>query len=253
MFPLPVFIAPGELTDHRHMYSVDGMHRIMSVLEVGLDEVEAYIIIERDKLGYEISDVNYKEIYDEGATCTWFPRYQEIKEVRLVGQRKQVPRYTEIYDFSFLKDKIVVDFGCNIGQAVLEAYFHGAKRVYGYDYQEEAINTAKLIGKTLNIENVVTFDTIDFNNWETMSKVEELGSCDWIIFQAIYRTKEIEDIEKVMEFVYNFADEGIIFEGNADPKIDTFEFYNERVFKKYNLKYEFLGHSEHRPVWLLRK
>jgi SAM-dependent methyltransferase len=252
-FPLPVFIAPCGLTDCRKMFSVDGMHRIMSALEFGMTNIESYILVERDRLVYELNSKDIHNIDKEARKCTWFPRYQEIKEVNLEGQRKQVPRYTEIYDFSFLENKTVVDLGCNTGQAIFEAYFAGAKACYGFDYQLEAISTAKMITNTFNINDSVTFDTIDFNNWDTMDKVSEIGSCDWVIFQAIYRTKEIEDIEKVMNFVYNFVTEGIIFEGNAAPEIDTFEFYNEKVFKKYNLKYKFLGHSENRPVWILKK
>ena len=251
-FPPPVFIASSSLCNSDDMYSLDGMHRIMSSLEAGLTSITSIIIVPRVDLWKYMGSVELTEIEEAANTCTWFPRYQELREFNLTGQRKQVPRYSEIYDFSFLKGKTVVDLGCNIGQAPLEAFFKGAKQVYGFDYQTEAINTGKKITKALKNSSIL-FDTIDFNNWETMDKVKEIESCDWVIFQAIYRTKEINDIEKVMEFVYNFAKEGIIFEGNADPRLDTFEFYNEKVFEKYNLKYEYLGHSEHRPVWILRK
>ncbi|KKL91833.1 hypothetical protein LCGC14_1890750 [marine sediment metagenome] len=234
------------------LYSLDGMHRIMSALEAKVSSLEAIILIKRTDLYKYVDSSKIQSINNEGAKCTWFPRYQEIREVNLNGQRKQVPRYTQIYDFRFLKDKKVVDLGCNIGQATIEAFFNGSKEIYGFDYQSEAIQTARAIADALHIENI-KYDTVDFNNWPTMDKVKNLGSCDWMIFQAIYRTREIKDINPVMDFIYDFTKEGIIFEGHADPNIDTFEFYDKNVFKKYNYKYQYLGKSENRPAWLLTK
>jgi len=234
------------------LYSLDGMHRIMSALEAGVTSMNAIILIKRKDL-YKYLDLSkIQTINEDVSKCTWFPRYQEIREVALDGQRKQVPRYTQVYDFRFLKDKKVVDLGCNIGQATLEAFFNGAKEVYGFDYQPEAIQTARSIVDAMCIEDI-KYDTIDFNDWTTMDKVSKLDRCDWVIFQAIYRTKEIKDINQVMDFIYDFVKEGVIFEGHADPKIDTHEFYNKNVFKKYNYKYQYLGKSEDRPAWLLTK
>jgi len=235
------------------LYSLDGMRRIMSALEAGVNSINAVILIKRTDLHKYLNTNELSIINEEGANCTWFPRYQEIREVNLVGQRKQVPRYTQIYDFRFLKNKKVVDLGCNLGQATIEAFFNGASDIYGFDYQPEAIQTARTIANTLHINDVIKYNVVDFNNWSTMGVVKNLVDCDWIIFQAIYRTKEINDINAVMNFIYDFAKEGVIFEGHADSSIDTPEFYYKNVFNKYNYKYKYLGKSENRPAWILTK
>lgn len=235
------------------LYSLDGMHRIMGALEAGKNRIHSYILIPRTEVKSYLTSKQILEVGILADKCTWFPRYQEIKEVSLSGQRKQFPRYPNIYNFSFLNGKRVLELGCNKGQATLEAYMNGASEVFGFDYQIEAIETARKIAKILNIDDIVKYDTVDFNNWTTMDKVKALGKFDWIIFQAVYRTKEINDIAPVMDYIYNNANEGVIFEGHADPKIDTPEFYDKNVFRRYNYNAKFLGHSDNRPAWILTK
>lgn len=253
-----ILIHPQVLTKYsgksmRHyLYQLDGMHRVMSALEAGLDELEAYVIVNRDDLHIFISEEDKQVVSDLGGKCTWFPRYQEIREIGLKGQRVQEPRYTEIYDFSALKDKVVVDFGGNIGQAAIEAYFNGAKKVYNLDYQKDAIETGKKIVDILGLD--ITYSTIDFNaeNFEedVFSIVKEW---DWTVFQAIYRTFEIKDVDKNLQFIVKNTKKGLVFEGKADSKIDTDEFY-QNIFKPYKFKkIDFLGRSQNRPAYMIEK
>ena len=257
-FPPIILTHPGVLRNYLGtfvpdvLYSVDGMHRIMSALEAGVKELDAYVIIQRHDLCGYIMKQDLDEIDRLGSECTWFPRYQEIREAGLSGQRVQEPRYTRIYDFRNLNGKTVVDFGGNIGQAAIEAYFNGASKIYNFDYQECVINTAKKISDVFGM-NFIN-NTIDFNlptfEEDVLSVVQEW---DWTIYQAIYRTKEIYDSKKSFTFIVNKTKEGIYFEGNGDANIDTSQFYGD-LFSHFDfIEAKYLGHSQLRPAYKILK
>lgn len=236
----------------KFLYQVDGMHRVMSALEAGVNTIDAHVVVRRtDVKNFIDASIKY-DINTASDECTWFPKYQEIQEVGLQGVRKQNLRYPHFYDMSILKGKTVVDFGGNVGQASLEAWFNGASKTVNYDYQTCAIETGKKIASALGAD--IVNDTIDFNSptFET-DATKYLNSWDWTIFQAIYRTREINDIESNFDFIVEHTNEGIIFEGNADAVLDSDEFY-QSVFKKYNFsKIEKLGLTQHRPGYILHK
>jgi hypothetical protein len=224
----------------------------MSALEAGVNEIEAYIVINRTDLSNYLTKEDRQKINSLGSDCTWFPRYQEIREVGLSGQRVQEPRYTKIYDFSNLKDKVVVDFGGNLGQSSVEAYFNGAKKIYNFDYQGCVVDSGRKISEVLGMG--VIHNTIDFNlptfEEDVFNVVKEW---DWTIYQAIYRTKEIKDVNKSFTFIVNNTKEGMYFEGNGEATIDTPEFY-DKVFLPFNFKeITYLGHSQLRPAYKIIK
>ena len=119
--------------------------------------------------------------------------------------------------------------------------------------QECALETAEKIFKVLNMTNFSNH-FIDFNLTtfeKDSSKI--IPEWDWCIFQAIYRTKELIDIEKVFKYVVDHTKEGIIFEGNGDLHIDTEEFYYD-IFKPFKFSdVKFLGRSQQRPAFLITK
>jgi len=257
-FPPVILIHPTTLEELLEMdipddlYQLDGMRRVMSTLHAGEDKVDVMVLTPRNFINYLIDDEIIDEISGLRSKSTWFPNYQELMEIGLDGERWYAPRYTEIYNFSFLKDKTVVDFGGSSGQAALEAYFCGANKIYSFDCQRSLADTVEKISQTLGA-NIIS-DVIDFNSDtftdDVFNIVEEW---DWAIFQAIYRTKEIKDIKPIFKFIVENSKEGIIFEGNADPKIDTDEFY-QNIFKEFNFSdIKFLGHSDKRPAYILTK
>jgi hypothetical protein len=257
-FPPILLLHPGILAEITmsavpdFLYQIDGMHRIMSALEANVNHLDAYVLIRRKDLQYLIHEPLLNSIKTSSDECSWFPHYQEIQEVGITGSRPYAPRYTEVYDFSFLKDKIVVDFGGNIGQAAVEAYFCGASSVFNFEYQQCAIQTGKNIARALGIP--IQHNTIDFNSPDFEQHVKMIvPEWDWAIYQAIYRTKEIVDVKKSFDFIVNNTREGLIFEGNGEKNIDTVEFYME-IFKPYQFQeIKFLGFSQQRPAFIIRK
>lgn len=261
VFPPIMFVHPNvlqmvTLTSVQGVaFNVDGIHRMISFLESrdgqsGL--MEALFVVRREDLLDGISPEVRLRIQTAQKRCTWFPSYQEISEVGLVGQRGQFHRYSDVYDFSQLKGKRVVEFGCNTGQAAVEAYFSGAKSYRGIDVQEEAITTASEINSILGMG--IEFATGDFNDpnfYRDTLKVSD-PPWDWSLFLAIYRTREIEDREALFKFIVDNTAEGIIFEGHAAP-IDTREYY-ESIFKPFGFReIVYLGKSDGRPAFVLHK
>jgi hypothetical protein len=251
-----VMIHPNVLNSFgakaTELFNLDGMHRIMSTLEAGGDTIPTMTIMLRDDLVNHITDDDKTKIFEYGGKATWFPRYQQLKEVGLEGERNQEPRFSSIYNFNELKGKTVADFGCNLGQAVMESVFNGAKG-YGFEYQQEVVDTSNEIRRVLGID--VEFNQCDFNAKDFEEKVNSVVPEQWdcLLFLAIYRTREINNVEKNFDYLVSKTKETIFFEGHANPIIDTQEFYNNK-FLKYNFKrIDYLGMSDQRPVWRIEK
>ena len=257
---LPVVLShPGVFLDvidgivpERCLFQIDGMHRIMSALADEVYTIQACVITRRADLSHYVDNETVRKAKYALSQSRWFEHYQEIIEFGFKGQREWLDRYTRVYDFSFLKGKSVVDFGGSTGQALIEAYFHGAGPLYNFEIQDCIVEVADLIGNHLGMPVINT--VADFNSPEFETVVlKVVESWDWAVFQAIYRTKEIEDVRKLFKFIVDRTREGIVFEGNGDGDIDTDEFY-QAVFAPFKFSsIEFLGHSQSRPAYILRR
>jgi len=257
--PPPVYLIHPSVLEflsdvlvNKNLYQLDGMRRIMSALHARVNKIDAYVLVRRDHLKNIIATSTTRQI-NETKSKSKLSEHQEIIEFNLKGEMAYDPRYTEVYDFSILKDKTVVDFGGNLGQSALEAYFCGAKQIYNFDCESPVIEAAKIIAETLGIYNLNNH-IIDFNEPSFEQDVLNIvGHWDWAIFQGIYRTIEIKNIQSNFDFIVENTKEGIFFEGHANPKIDTDKFYRD-IFEKYDFKeIEYLGHCNGRPAYLLLK
>jgi len=174
---------------------------------------------------------------------SWFPSYQSFTEIGLKGKRDDSERYRYL-DFSKCKGKTVIDFGCNLGQTCLKAYKAGAKRVIDIDSQRDTIKLARKISELLNAEN--EYHVVDFNNHEYQKEIHTIldgKRADISFFLSVYRTKELKDREGLFNFIISITDELIYFEGHADPSLDTEDYYVD-IFKKFPVKYKFLGYTQ---------
>ena len=173
----------------------------------------------------------------------WFPSYQSFSEIGLRGKRDDSERYRYL-DFSKCRGKIVVDFGCNVGQTCVKAQKAGAKRVIGLDCQKDTITLAKEIAELLDFQ--IEYYVIDFNDPDFKEKVNAIidnKKIDISFFLSIYRTKELNDREGLFNYIIDITDEVIFFEGHADPGLDTEDYYVE-VFKRFPVEYRFFGYTQ---------
>jgi len=245
-----VYIENGAEIDADNLLFLDGSNRTMSYLEAGKTAIDCYVLIHRDSLNNFISKEDTQILTDLNSKASWFPKYHEIREVGLKGQRKQRERFREVYNFDELADSTVVDFGCNIGQSCFEAAFRGAKYIYGFEYQIEALNVAQKINQILGFD--IQFRQFDFNRESYKNNIiEVVNEWDYAMYLAIYRTKELSDPENNFKFIIEHTKKAIFFEGHANPKIDTIEFYSN-IFSKFGIKhFDYLGHSDNRPAFRL--
>ncbi len=184
----------------------------------------------------------------------WFPAYQNFSELGIKGRRNDEQRYRYL-DFSHCKDKIVVDYGCNLGQASVKATQAGARKVIGIDSQADTIQSALEIRDLLGI-STINYHVVDFNEKDFNKKIKQLFQ-DEIpeisFFLSVYRTKELKDRDGLFRFIIQNTKEIIFFEGHSERSIDTFEYYTD-LFLKFNLNADFLGYSQKdtRPFFLIR-
>ncbi len=174
----------------------------------------------------------------------WFPSYQEFSEIGIKGRRNEEERY-QYLDFTLCRDKIVADYGCNLGQTSVKAALAGARRVVGMDCQEDTIEVANAIKGILEVGNL-DFFVIDFNSNSFEEETENILSGDIpdiSFFLSVYRTKELKDSGGLFRFILENTREIVFFEGHSDRKIDTVEYYEE-LFRRFGVEYRFLGFSQ---------
>ena len=76
----------------------------------------------------------------------WYKGEQIIK-----GTRDDMHKRMSLIRLEDIKDKIVVDIGCNLGAASIWAIENGAKKCLGFDVAKEGIELANTIAKELKV------------------------------------------------------------------------------------------------------
>lgn len=71
----------------------------------------------------------------------------------------------------YVKDKVVLDIGCGSGILSLAAAKSGARKVYGIDISEDAIEHANNNCEANNLSEIVEFSTRLVNDWPTQMDV----------------------------------------------------------------------------------
>ena len=96
----------------------------------------------------------------------WFINYQSMNGYN--GQRDLEFR-KKFFDDEDLKDKTVLDVGCNMGQMCQYALSLGAKHVLGIDYDKNAIEKANYLNKNEKIQ----FISDDIDNYFMYTQLEK--------------------------------------------------------------------------------
>jgi len=117
----------------------------------------------------------------------------------------------------------------------------------------DTITIAKNIKNVLGLENVEYFK-VDFNS-SSFNKVIDKKyplKADYSFFLSLYRTKELTQRERLFRYCISKTKKGIFFEGHANEKIDTLEYY-DWLFETFHLNYTFLGYGEEniRPLFFI--
>lgn len=132
------------------------------------------------------------------------------------------------------KDKTITDLGCCLGFFSFYSSFLGAKKVIGYDYNEDYLNFNK---------SVLEYDLLNGDNnykdkvffvQETLTELPKIEKTDIILAHAIIHwliilNDKINHID-IIKWLFDSCDEAVFIEGCLD--------YNDPTMKRYNVPKE---------------
>lgn len=215
--------SPILMIESGMLVQIDGARRLMARALLKSDKTPVIVVVKRRDIRSLLEPEFIERIDNLHQTKRWFNAYQEIIELNLKGKRSYGGRFPNILDFSLFKGKIVAEFGCSNGMAILEAYYRGATKVVGFEFVQENVDIINLMGARLGIP--IEAHRIDFNDPDWLDQVKRiLPEWDYSVFLSTYRTLELKDRDGLVRGMWEGSREGMIFEGHQQ-KIDTDEFY----------------------------
>ncbi len=254
---LPLYISGailqylGAPAESGAMYMLDGARRLSASALHHQERIPVTLLVFEEEFSKLLQDPVKSGIQHHIENLAWFQNYQPFPFLGVTGQRS-LQRFT-LMDTNVLKDSVIIDFGCNLGQASLKAIQCGAKEVWGIEGMSDTIEVANEIKNIASCENL-HYLHVDFNDSQFDQKIDRVITqpCDYAFFFSVYRTKELLQRDRLFRYILQKVSKGVFFEGHAHPKIDTIEYY-EWLFESFNVPYTFLGFSEQqiRPLFFL--
>ena len=254
---MPLYIS-GEIlgylgapAEEKAMYMLDGARRLAASALHHQERISVTLLVFEEAFS-KLLNVSVKTgIHHRIQQLTWFQNYHSFPFLEIVGERS-FQRF-RLLETTWLKDSVIVDFGCNLGQASLKAIQCGAKEVWGIEGMQDTLDIAEEIKDIANCKNL-QYLHVDFNDPQFDHHIDQAipGPCDYAFFFSVYRTKELTQRDRLFQYILNKTKKGVFFEGHAHPQIDTLEYY-DWLFESFTVPYTFLGFSEQhiRPLFYL--
>lgn len=235
-------LAPGAKVDPKAIYMMDGARRITASALAHRRSIDALLLMHEEEYAALLQPETLVTLRARLASLKWFESYQSIPMLGLRGQRTL--RRFDLMALPPLRDAVVMDFGCNTGQACLKAAQAGARHVVGIEGMPDTFAGAQEIAQLAGFGNV-RYANINFNDADFARQIDAVWAepVDYAFFFSVYRTKELTQREQLFRYILSKARKGVFFEGHASAKIDTLEYY-EWLFESFGVKGKFLGHSE---------
>jgi SAM-dependent methyltransferase len=233
------------------LYMMDGARRIAASALAHKKKIDIILLVAEKEYAGLLKKGIVNQLRKRIRELGWFHGYQSFPLIGLKGERST--RRFELMDMSLLRDQVVYDFGCNLGQSCLKAVMAGAKKAVGFDVMADSLETAETINTLSGFKNLRYF-RVDFNHPRLEETIDRQfpEPCDYSFFFSVYRTKELIQRDRLFRYIINKSRKGIFFEGHAHPRIDTIEYY-DWLFDTFQMQYQFLGYSEGdvRPLFFL--
>ena len=235
-------LAPTANVEAKAIYMMDGARRITASALAHRGSMDALLIVHEDEYAALLPKETLDGLRQRLAALKWFDRYQSIPLLGVKGERT-LKRF-DLMSLPMLRDAVVMDFGCNTGQACLKAAQAGARQVIGVEGMPDTFAAAQEIARLSGMSNV-RYASVNFNDADFDQQVDAAWSepVDYAFFFSVYRTKELTQRERLFRYIIAKARKGIFFEGHAAQKIDTLEYY-DWLFECFGVKGKFLGYSE---------
>ena len=241
----------GASAKDQAMYMLDGARRLSACALNHQERVQVVLLAFEEEFARLLRDPVKRDIQDGMQQLAWFQNYHSIPFLGMAGQRS-LKRF-KLMEAVPLLDSVIIDFGCNLGQASLKALQLGAREVWGIEGMQDTLAMAEKIKTIAGCHNL-HYLHMDFNNPQFDRLIDQAIplSCDYAFFFSVYRTKELTQRDRLFQYILQKTSKGVFFEGHAHPKIDTIEYY-EWLFETVHVPYTFLGYSEEqiRPLFYL--
>lgn len=241
----------GAAEDGNALYMIDGARRISAAVLAGKRKIDIWLIVPEEQAAALLRPEYGARVRELLGGVQWFPHYQAMPLLGIPGER--TTRRFALMEMERLRGRTVLDFGCNIGQAALQAVQAGARRVVGVEVQPLNLRVARFIARTLGCDNL-HFVSCNFNHSDFRRRIDAAvpQRVDYSFFFSVYRTKELTRRDELFRYIIAKTRRGIFFEGHAHPRIDTPEYY-QWLFESFGLRFRFLGHSEPplRPLYYI--
>ena len=183
-------------------YSIDGGHRCAIQKALGKENIKAKIFLLEQK------DKHWYQRKDELLSGNVPSRYRDIEKIVSV----------------LVKDKVVIDIGCNAGLVSLLCKKYGAKKVYGLDLSGLFIQQAKLVENTWIKKGIIkNDDRLEFVKEDILDRLDLIEESDVFIFiRSIYyignwidvRFDMDNSIDKIFEIVKKKKNAIVLLQGN---------------------------------------
>ncbi len=257
LLPCAVYVSAGTLAtlgataDPLEMYMIDGARRLMAAAMRGQRRVRIKLIMIPEEYGVLLGPGIRNRVQSRVKSLSWFGAYQAIEVAGLQGRRSL--NRMNLIDLSLFRNRSVIDFGCNLGQMSIATAIAGASRILGVDGMTDTLEAAGAIKELVGLPTLDYLLT-DFNaaDFDGVINGAFPGKADYTFFLSVYRTKELTQRERLFDYVLEKTGTACFFEGHADPKIDTDEYYR-KLFEDFGVPAEYLGFGEPnlRPLYML--
>ena len=130
-------LSPSAQVEPRGIYMLDGARRLTASALAHRRTVSALLLLHEHEMAGLVPGEALRTLRERLAALKWFESYQSIPLLGLRGQRS-LKRF-DLIPLASLRDAVVMDFGCNTGQACLKAVQSGARHVIGLEGNVERI------------------------------------------------------------------------------------------------------------------
>lgn len=120
------------------------------------------------------------------------------------------------FDFSSLKDKVILDLGCGSGRYTIAlSLVSGAKKIYGVDLDKESIKRGKEIVEKAGISNI-EFKIVDVLSLPFEDNFFDFVFCNGVLHHTKDMEKGIRELYRILKpqsqaYLYLYADGGLFW------------------------------------------
>jgi len=242
----PVLLT--QIPGKEGLYLVDGNHRCSVACALGFS-VPAKI------LNFQLAFDKFMRVDEFYGTKNRNMPYQSIfinRKIVRNGRRDDIYDRLDLLPRDILKQKTILDVGCNIGMNAIGAFKSGARKVVGLEASKMMVNFATRFAVFNDCYPDVEFR--QFNVDRDMLPNDE--KYDVAFMLSIHH--HLKNQHMLAEIVKKNVVEAVIFEGHPNSRLSDYtEFLDaaelSKTFKVADLATSVFDRKHTRPLWILYK